>query len=187
MTDEYPQKSQDLSFSGPFNPDEVLSLIWDFLKSKGYTKRDRRYERKNRESGLTIELFNLPEKKLTVNEKIYFELAISMVHCKPGPDLPKNHLIGTCSIYARGVLETDFTSNMLNAGPNMNLFRFISDIFVFKDVRHAQGQIINDDLEQLFDLLATYFHMNQDISLSVSGQSPTHHPSSEIVTESNTP
>jgi hypothetical protein len=125
MTDEYPQKSQDLSFSGPFNPDEVLTIIWDFLKSKGYTKRDRRYERKNRESGLTIDIFNIPEKKLTLNEKIYFELGISMTHCKPAPHLPKNHMIGSCSIFARGVLETDYASTMLNKGPDMNLLRYI--------------------------------------------------------------
>jgi hypothetical protein len=127
----------------------------DYLVSRGYDIVEKIHEVKHIENTKLIEIKGAPSRNLGINESFELEYVITAVGLTDISVNGKSMQKGKIKVTLSGTFSSD------SGGENISGFKFIAqllaDRFVFSDYREQQMAKGNKDIEDLHQLLVSYF------------------------------
>ena len=145
-----------LNYKGLFKATELYQLIDNWLREKGYDKREIRNQEHATKEGKYIELEMEPWKKITdyANTKIRLEIKmLNVTETAVNVDGKKvNMNMGKIHIRFDGYLETDYEHRWENR-PVYLFIRTLMDKFIYSSYTHQFEGELAENIGQLYDVI----------------------------------
>lgn len=151
-----------LSYNGLFNATELYQLIDNWLREKGYDKREIRNQEHVTKEGKYVELEMQPWKKITdyANTLIRVEIKIfkltEVTIQSNGKKIRMNK--GRLNIRFDGYLETDY-EHRWEQRPIYFFIRTLFDKFVYASYTHQFENEIAENVNQLYDVVRGFLNL----------------------------
>ena len=151
-----------LSYEGIFNVTELYKLIDNWLREKGYDKKEKRMAEKVAKDGKFIEWEMEPWKKITDYARIVIKLRTIMTDIKEvdievdGSKVKMNQ--GKADFIFDGFLETDY-ENRWESKPLYYFLRTLFDKYIFKPYTSGYYSNVIDDVNDLHTRIKSFLNL----------------------------
>jgi len=155
-------ENMNIAYKGLFNIDEYFRLIDNWLRSKSYIKHEWRNSESVEATGKTIEIVNMPYKKITDYAKYIIQIQTEMDQVvettieKDG--IKKNMNKGKIEVTLNGYLELDY-EHRWEKKPSFYFLRTIFDQFIFKVHTDKFEQGLVEEVQHLHSFIKSHLNL----------------------------
>ena len=154
--------SKTIHYEGLFTTIELYNLIDDWIKDKGYDRKEELDEEIITEGGKQVRLKIKPWKKTSDYANNVIKAAIYMFNVNDViievDGKKKKMQKGRIEISMEGMMETDYEGKMQNR-PFYLFMREVFDRFIYRSYTDHAENILVGDVEHLWLTLRSYFNM----------------------------